>query len=126
MASCTTTMVMVSTKVANDTIDTAIVVRMPIAASGPPVNQRGMSSKPVTRSTAIVPIDTSTPASTHSTGMNHRLDQTRDERAEMSMRPGASPPQHQVKPGRSERAREGPAGQAGRRRWLALRSHGPA
>ena len=98
-------MVIVSTKVANDTIDTAIVVRMPIAASGPPVNQRGMSSKPAARSTAIVPIDTSTPASTHITGMNHRLDRTLDKRAEVPMRPGASPPQHEIKPGRSERAR---------------------
>ena len=105
MASCTTTMVIVSTKVANDTIDTAIVVRMPIAASGPPVNQRGMSSNPVTRSTAIVPIDTSTPARTHSTGMNHRLDQIRDERGDVPMRPAASPPQHDDQTSRSERAR---------------------
>ena len=55
IANCTTTIVIVSTKVANDTIDTAIVVRMPIAASGPPVNQRGIkleASSPIDRDRA--------------------------------------------------------------------------
>ncbi len=54
IANCTTTIVMVSTSVASDTIDTAMVVRMANAASGPPVIQRGITSKPSARSTVIV------------------------------------------------------------------------
>ena len=42
MASWTTTIVIVSTSVANDTIASATVVRMPSAASGPPVIHLGI------------------------------------------------------------------------------------
>ena len=73
MANWTTTIVIVNTKVANDTMLTAIVSRMAVAASGPPVSHLGTSSNPNKLSTAIVPIETTTPASTHSTGMNHKL-----------------------------------------------------
>ena len=76
IANCTTTIVIVNTSVANDTIDTAIVSRIAIAASGPPVSHRGTASKSNQRSIAIVPIDTTTPASTHITGMNHKLERT--------------------------------------------------
>src|SRR4051795_1599694 len=69
-------MVIVSTSVASETIDTAMVSRIATAASGPPVNERGTASKANHRSTAIVPIETTTPASTHMTGMNHRLERT--------------------------------------------------
>ena len=69
---------MVSTSVASDTIDTAMVVRMASAASGPPVIQRGITSKPSARSTVIVASDNTTPATTHMTGMNHKLDRTLD------------------------------------------------
>ena len=87
IANCTTTIVIVSTSVANDTIDTAIVVRMPIAASGPPVSQRGIASNPVARSTASVASDNSSPANTHMTGMNQRLDHTPDRRDELMAHP---------------------------------------
>ena len=62
---------MVSTSVANDTIDTAIVVKIPIAASGPPVSQRGITSNPHSRSSVSVATDSRSPPNTHSTGMNH-------------------------------------------------------
>ena len=74
IANCTTTIVIVSTNVANDTIDTAIVVRMANAASGPPVIHDGITSKPKTRSIATVPSDNTMPPSTHITGMNHRAE----------------------------------------------------
>ena len=83
IANCTTTIVIVNTSVASDTIDTAIVVRIPIAASGPPVSQRGITSNPSTRSTAKVPTDSNRPASTQRTGMNQRLDEIPDRRAEL-------------------------------------------
>src|SRR6478735_11180733 len=76
IANCTTTIVMVSTSVARETIDTAMVSKIATAASGPPVNERGTASKSNHRSTAIVPIETTTPASTHITGLNHRLERT--------------------------------------------------
>ena len=41
MANCTTTIVIVNTSVASETIDTATVSRMATAASGPPVTHRG-------------------------------------------------------------------------------------
>jgi hypothetical protein len=81
IASCTTTIVIVSTSVANYTIDTAIVSRIAVAASGPPVNDRGTASNSNQRSTPIVPIETATPASTHITGMNHRLERTLEQDA---------------------------------------------
>ena len=75
IASCTTTIVIVNTSVANDTIDTAIVSRIAIAASGPPVSHRGIGLEVErTGRCAIVPIDRATPAITHITGMNHRLE----------------------------------------------------
>jgi hypothetical protein len=43
-------MVIVRTNVANDTMEAAIVPKMLSAASGPPVIQRGMSSRSVDRS----------------------------------------------------------------------------
>ena len=67
---------MVRTSAANETIETAIVVKIPRAASGPPVNHRGMTPKSSARSMAIVPIERTTPARTHTTGMNHRLELT--------------------------------------------------
>ena len=73
IANCTTTIVMVSTSVASDTMDTAIVVKIPIAASGPPVSHRGITSNPHSRSSASVATDSTSPASTHRTGMNHRV-----------------------------------------------------
>jgi hypothetical protein len=82
MANWTTTMVIVSTKAASDTIDAAIVVKIPKAASGPPVIQRGTTSKSSSRSMVIVAADRTRPASTHMTGMNHRLDRTREGRDE--------------------------------------------
>ena len=45
IASWTTTIVIVSTRAASETIDVAIVPRIPKAASGPPVSHRGISSK---------------------------------------------------------------------------------
>ena len=83
IANCTTTIVIVSTSVASETIDTAIVVKMPIAASGPPDSHRGIRSNPVARSIANVSNDSSRPASTHSTGMNHKLDHTPERRDEL-------------------------------------------
>ena len=41
IANCTTTIVIVSTSAASDTIEPAIVVKMPIAASGPPSSIAG-------------------------------------------------------------------------------------
>ena len=86
IANCTTTMVIVSTSVANDTIDAAIVVRIAIAASGPPVSQRGIASKPVARSMASVMSDNSSPANTHMTGINQTLAHTPERRDELMAR----------------------------------------
>lgn len=91
MASWTTTMVIVSTSVATDTIDTAIVVRMPRAASGPPVVHSGITSKPSRRSNARVTADSTDPATTQTTGMNHKLDRTRHRREEPFTTPGHYP-----------------------------------
>ena len=66
----------VSTNVANDTIDTAMVVKIASAASGPPVIHDGITSKPNPRSMATVPSDNTMPPSTHITGMNHRAERT--------------------------------------------------
>ena len=44
MASWTTTIVIVSTSAASETIEAAIVDRICSAASGPPVRERGTSS----------------------------------------------------------------------------------
>ena len=76
IANCTTTIVIVSTNVANDTIDTAMVVRIANAASGPPVIHDGITSKPKARSMATVPSDNTMPPSTHITGMNHKPERT--------------------------------------------------
>ena len=54
IASCTTTIVIVRTNAASDTIDAAIVSRIAVAASGPPVIQRGTASKSNHRSMPIV------------------------------------------------------------------------
>ena len=75
MASWTTTIVMVRTSAANETIETAIVVKMPSAASGPPVNHRGMTLKSRAHRWPS-PTNRTTPARTHTTGMNQRLDRT--------------------------------------------------
>ena len=44
IANCTTTIVMVRTRAASDTIDAAMVDRIATAASGPPVIHSGTSS----------------------------------------------------------------------------------
>ena len=44
IASCTTTIVIVRTSAASDTIDAAIVERIASAASGPPVSDAGTSA----------------------------------------------------------------------------------
>ncbi len=44
IASCTTTIVMVSTSAASDTIEAATVDKIASAASGPPVSHSGTSS----------------------------------------------------------------------------------
>src|SRR5690606_14901136 len=76
-----TTMVIVSTRVANDTIEAAIVVSTESEASGPPVSQRGTSSKSQARSIAMVDNDRTTPAMTHITGMTHRREPKLDIRS---------------------------------------------
>ncbi len=72
MANCTTTMVIVNTSAARLTIEAATVDRMAMAMSGPPVKVCGISSKSVLRSTATVANDKATPATTQTTGTNHR------------------------------------------------------
>src|SRR5690349_6049264 len=74
MASCTTTIVIVRTSAARLTIDaaTAIVPKISIAASGPPLSHRGTRLWSYAWSIAIVPNDRATPASTQVSGMNHR------------------------------------------------------
>ena len=74
MASWTTTIVMVSTSAASDTIEAATVDRIATAASGPPVRDSGTSSKSAALSIQIVPNDKAAPARTHTTGMNQRLE----------------------------------------------------
>jgi hypothetical protein len=73
IASYTTTIVIVSTNAVSDTIDAAIVDKIPSAASGPPVKVCGMKLKSFASSIAIVPNDNRTPASTQTTGTNHKL-----------------------------------------------------
>ena len=71
IASWTTTIVIVRTKAANETMDVAIVPRIPKAASGPPVSHRGISPKSDARSIHTVAAERTIPARTHMTGMNH-------------------------------------------------------
>ena len=96
IASWTTTMVMVRTKAASDTIDAAIVSRI----ASP---RRGRRSATAARleveggSIAMVTIDSTTPASTHITGTNHRLERTRVRTAMDNRYPGtrATSPGHE-------------------------------
>ena len=76
IASCTTTIVIVRTSAASDTIEAATVDRIASAASGPPVNHSGTSLLSNAVSIQIVVNDSAAPASTHTTGTNHRLDRT--------------------------------------------------
>src|SRR5689334_17414447 len=87
MASCTTTIVIVRTSAASDTIDAAIVDRIATEASEPPVIPFGINEKSDALSIQIVPKESSAPAPTHSAGMNHRLDVTR-----RTMRPNRTSP----------------------------------
>ena len=74
MASCTTTIVIVRTSAASETIEAATVDRIATAASGPPVSDSGTSSKSWALSIPIVPNDRTAPNRTQTTGTNHRLD----------------------------------------------------
>ena len=65
-------MVIVSTSAARLTIDAAIVPKISMAASGPPLIDCGTSSNSYAWSIAIVPKESATPASTHISGMNQR------------------------------------------------------
>jgi hypothetical protein len=86
IANWTTTMVIVRTRAASDTIDAAMVWRMAVAASGSPVNHRGIASKLNARSTPRVAMESTTPATTHMTGTNHRPERSRENRDEELIR----------------------------------------
>jgi len=91
IASWTTTIVIVRTSAASDTIDAAMVSRMVSAASGSPVTHSGTAWKPNALAAPTVATERITPARTHMTGTNQRLERRADNRGGEPIRRAAYP-----------------------------------